>query len=261
MFDNLSRNEKLLGLLLLFLALSRLLNNEPSLFILLIVLATLYGLRNYHQDQQAEARQQEPIEQQPARRASPDAETVRDHALTAVRRAGLEPEEVQVLPVDIGLFSFHGDDEPVIHRNWPVYDDSDYIQPFVQLRVPVAAVGRVRFEIYDQAGELVFVNENRYHLKRGRNLVIPSTRLPVHDQHDTGGGWELRIIADNTLLARHRFEWAETESDSLTRHIGEDGEISSELRAVLAESRLGEMSLDELLAHQEAEEEARQRQS
>jgi hypothetical protein len=189
-------------------------------------------------------------------RRPPSQEQVHRHALDAVRAAGRDPESLPVLPVDIGVLSFQGDNEPVIHREWSVYDDVDYIQPFVQLRLPQMATGRVRFEIIDADGERAFVHEDDYHLVRGRNLVIPATRLPVHDQQAMQGQWELRVYADNMLLASHEFEWQQTEVEprsALREHILEDGEISSELRAALAENRLQRMSLDELLAAQEEE--------
>jgi hypothetical protein len=259
MMQNLSRNEKLLGLLLLLLAISGVIEGQPGLLVLLIILGVLHSMRsNLGSADEADVHAGE--RRSGRRRERPDAERIYQHALESVRRAGLNPDDVQVLPVDMGLLAFHGDDEPVIHRNWPVEDDCDYIQPFVQLRVPVAAAGRVRFEIFDNTGQPVFVNENDYQLRRGRNLIIPSTRLPVHDQQDMHGRWEVRITADNVLLARHSFEWESPDDVGFRRHVGEDGEISSELRALLAESRLQEMSLDDLLAHQE-EDDARQRRS
>src|SRR5215207_7205316 len=59
-------------------------------------------------------------------------EKVYAHALKAVERAGLNPDEVRVLPVDVGVMAFKGDSPPVVYRTQPVDDDVDYIQPFVQ---------------------------------------------------------------------------------------------------------------------------------
>jgi hypothetical protein len=69
------------------------------------------------------------------------------------------------------------------------------------------------------------------------------------------------VSADGVLLAAHRFEWEEATSTAIRRHLGEDGEISSEMRAVLAESRLETISLDELLAPQDEEPREQQRRS
>lgn len=262
-WNNLSNNEKLLAALVAFLAFSSLSNGQPSLFVLLIVLAVLYSLRNASENREERA-DRSPRRQAVRRRAEqprPSAEKVHNHALQAVRSAGLDPSEMRVLPVDIGIISFHEDEDPVVHRTWPVDDDCDYVQPFIQLRVPVTAAGKVRFELLDDSGQRIFVHEDRYELKRGRNLIIPSTRLPVHDEQEMNGRWELRVHADNMLLASYQFEWAESESAGFRRHLGEDGEISSELRAVIAESRLGEMSLDELLADQGDSAQPERRQS
>ena len=179
------------------------------------------------------------------------AEQVFDHALEAVQRAGHDPDKLKVLPVDVGVITYHGNQDPMIHRTWAVEDDCDYIQPFVQLRVPRQASGRIRFELLDNTGQVVFVHEDKYQLERGRNLITPSARLPIHAEQEIDGSWQLHIMADNVMLAQHAFDWEETANPKFSRHIGEDGEISSQLRAVLAESRLEEMSLDDLLAHQE----------
>jgi hypothetical protein len=153
--------------------------------------------------------------------------------------------------VDIGLLAFKDNNEPVLHRTWPIEDDNDYIQPFVQVRVPQVAVGNVRFEITDGYGQAVFDHQERYKLERGRNLVIPSTRLPLHDEQFMTGKWTLRIYADDRLIANHAFNWETREQvNTVQSHIGEDGEINSEMRAVLAANRLEQMSLDDLLSEQ-----------
>ncbi|MEZ4668918.1 MAG: hypothetical protein R3E39_13505 [Anaerolineae bacterium] len=169
------------------------------------------------------------------------AEKVYAHALRAVEQVGLNPDTVQVLPVDVGLMVYRGDDDPVVYRTQPVPDDADYIRPYVQLRLPTKAVGRVKFEIVDGDGQVVFVHEDMHNLERGRNLVTPSAWLPIHDAQAMYNKWQLRISADGTPLATHKFEWSESSTRVMRRHITEDGEISNELRATLAENRLGSM--------------------
>jgi len=186
------------------------------------------------------------------------AEKVYAHALKAVERAGLNPDEVRVLPVDIGVMAFKGDQSPVVYRTQPVDDDIDYIQPFVQLRLPTKAVGRIKFEILDSDGQALFIREENQQLERGRNLLTPAARLPIHDAQAMHRGWQLRISADGTPLATHSFEWQESDTKRVRRHITEDGEISNELRAALAENRLQKLSLDELLGYQDGDAEARQ---
>lgn len=179
------------------------------------------------------------------------SEQVYAHALRAVEKAGLDPDEVQVLPVDIGVMAFKGDQDPLVYRTRPVLNDVDYVQPFVQLRLPQKAVGRLKFEILDSDGQILFIHEDNYQLERGRNLVMPAARLPIHDAQAMHHNWQLRVSADGVRLASHTFSWAESESRRLRRHIQEDGEISSELRAALTENRLQSMSLDELLSAQD----------
>lgn len=190
------------------------------------------------------------------------AEKVYAHALRAVEQAGLNPDTAQVLPVDMGVMVFQGDDDPVVYRTQPIPDDADYIQPFVQLRLPTRAVGRVKFEIIDSDGQVIFIHEDVTNLERGRNLVTPSARLPIHDAHVMFGTWQIRISADGIPLAVHKFQWSESEANTraLRRHITADGELSNELRASLAENRLGKMSLDELLSFQDGDEESPRQQ-
>lgn len=186
-------------------------------------------------------------------RSSSGAEQVYAHAIRAVERAGRNPGDTQVLPVDIGVMSYRTGDDPMVQRSQPVYDDVDYIQPFVQLRLPARANGRIRFEILDSDGQTLFVHEDYHQLERGRNLVMPSTRLPIHDAQAMHRDWELRVSADGVLLALHNFGWRERTEKVIRRHIREDGELSNELRAAISDSQPGNISLDDLLAQQEEE--------
>jgi len=183
----------------------------------------------------------------------PRADQVYSHALDSIKAAGLDPDTVHVLPIDIGVMAFTGDQNPVIYRTKPVLDNVDYIQPFVQLRLPTRAVGRIRFEIVDSDGQILFIHEDVHQLQRGRNLITPAARLPIHDAQVMSGNWELRISADGVLLSVHRFRWQESTERAIRRHLHDDGEISSEMRAMMADSRLQNISLDDLLAAQEDE--------
>ncbi|MBI1256305.1 MAG: hypothetical protein GC204_02430 [Chloroflexi bacterium] len=192
--------------------------------------------------------------------APPRVDQVYAHALDAVRAAGLDPNETHVLPIDIGVMAFNGDQEPIIYRTRPVLDDIDYLQPFVQLRLPTRARGRIRFEIIDSDGQTLFVHEEDHEFERGRNLVTPAARLPIHDAHALQDAWELRVSADGVLIAEHRFEWEESTTKVIRRHLKEDGELSNEVRAMMAENRLQRMSLDELLEPQDTDNSANERQ-
>lgn len=59
-------------------------------------------------------------------------EKVYAHALKAVEQAGLNPDTAQVLPVDLGVMVFQGDNDPVVYRSQPIPDDADF-----RLRRPV----------------------------------------------------------------------------------------------------------------------------
>lgn len=262
MFEDLSPREIVLAAVLGFMLLAGLTQGEPAIILLLAMLGALYYYNRQQRDSarpvRRAARRAPPVPPQPQPRRQSQ---IYNHALESVQRAGLNPDTMPVLPVDIGVLAFFGADEPIIHRIQPVEDDVDYIQPFVQLRVPVAAKGKIRFEILDDVGARRFVHEDQHDLKRGRNLIIPAARLPIHDEQETLGGWRLRVIADNMLLADHRFTWVETSSDDIRSHVQADGEISNEMRALLAENRLQSMSLDELLADQEDNQNSRPRQA
>ena len=273
MTDN--RNTWFLAFILLALGAVALLGN--SFPVILVLLGLLFLVRQFDNDssssniseqtyeypyeyeQQLEEEEEdydyEIFHQQPA---SAEQRVYR-HALESVTRAGLDPDEVQVLAVDIGVLTTKEEGEPQIYRTWSLPDDIDYIQPFVQLRVPTEANGSIRFEIIDAVGDAVYIHEDSFKLTRGRNFLTPNTRMPLHDQMELDGKWSLRVIADGVTIADHRFEYAEATGANIRRHIGEDGEINTEMRAVMAENRVPKMSLDDLLAYQGEEEEEERR--
>ncbi|PJF22152.1 MAG: hypothetical protein CUN56_07445 [Phototrophicales bacterium] len=253
-WNSLSFSEKALALLigLIFIGILGKIGTVLPLLVIIAVLSyVLKDDRRQNTNQQGESYKQQWQSTHTPQQTSRYPRDIQPHALTAVRRAGLDPKSVQILTVDIGVMSFHGDASPVIHRTWPVDDDCDYIQPFIQLRVPRNAAGTIAFEIFDKNGELVFMHEDEYQLQTGTNLVVPAARLPVHDEQDNNGTWEMRVSVGNIIIARHEFGWEATEAPDFRRHVGEDGEISSELRAALYNSRIEQLSIDDLLADQE----------
>jgi hypothetical protein len=182
------------------------------------------------------------------------------HALDAARAAGHNPTQMQVLPVDLGVIVYHGSQQSIA-RTHDVPDNADFIQPYVQLRLPTRAVGKIRFEMVDSDGQVLFIHEVNQPLEKGNNLITPPARLPVHDALATQSAWELRVLADNTLLASHRFEWEQDSAEVIRQHISDDGEISDEMRQMMAANRLEKMSLDDLLSDQPEEAPQRQQQS
>lgn len=237
----------IVGILLLMIGLGAIAEGAfPWLFLILIGGYMLW--RQYEAAQQGVS--SDTFEEMHTSSRQSGAETVYAHALKAVENAGLDPNEVRVLPVDVGVMAFKGDHDPVVYRTRPVPDDIDFVQPFVQLRLPTKATGRIKFEILDSDGQALFIHEDFYQLERGRNLITPAARLPIHDAQAMHHAWRLRISADGMALATHNFNWQETNFNRVRRHLSEDGEISNELRAAVAENRLQRMSLDELLSYQ-----------
>ncbi len=240
------------GIVLILVGLSGFGANEFPFGILLLMGGLYLMARQFSQNRQPYEADGYMEESEVAQRQA-HTEPVYSHALKAVERAGLNPDEVRVLPVDIGVMAFRGDQDPVVYRTRPVLDDIDYLQPFVQLRLPTRAVGKIRFEILDSDGQILFVHEDNHELERGRNLITPTARLPIHDAQAMNGPWKLRVSADGVPLATHTFEWQESTTKSIRRHLSDDGEISSGLRVAMAESRLQKMSLDELLSFQDGD--------
>lgn len=255
--------EIIIGIILVLAGFSTL-GSAPTMFsLMLLVIGFMLTARNFNQTSTSGMTRTRPQprwdyeDEEEYVPAQPRADNVYQHALDSVRRVGLNPNDLHVLPVDIGVMAFSGDNEPVIHRTIPVLDDVDYIQPFVQLRLPTTAVGRIRFELVDGDGEVRFIHENNHNLQRGMNLITPAARLPIHDALALDNDWLLRVFADGVQIAEHRFHWQESTSKVIRRHLKADGELTSEVRAMMAENRLQEMSLDELLEAQQMDEESR----
>lgn len=259
----------MLGIGLLFVGLSAVNNGEPIGVLAglggFYLLARQFEESRHSREEERRADQQFAAWQRAHRRADYDFGSVRDdidrkpttnadrvysHALQAVQSAGLDASNTPVLPVDIGVFTHKEGEKPQLYRTRGIPKDVDYIQPFVQLRLPQRAKGHITFELLDDFGETVFLRTEEHDLKRGRNLVVPSRRLPVHDALDMGD-WTLKVSADDTLLAVHPFDWHEPTDNVVSEYIRNDGEISNELRAAMAESHLEDMSLDELLSYQD----------
>jgi hypothetical protein len=266
-----NRNTILLAFILLMLAGVALL--ESSALVVLILLGLLFLVRQFDNNQIQSSVDSSSYEEydygsdyeygssagaESFSSRQSQSEPIYRHALEAVQRAGHDPDAVQVLAVDIGMMAFKGNNEPAVYRTWSLPDDIDYVQPFVQLRLPSKAAGRIKFEIFDGSGRAVFVHEDLHNLERGRNFISPASRLPIHDENLTNGQWGMRVSADGVVLADHRFEFSEAAEANIRRHIGEDGEINTELRAVMAESRLPKMSLDDLLQYGGDDEEQQQ---
>lgn len=263
-FDNIPR-EVWFGIFVLFMLSMRF----PPLVGLLLILGMIYFSQNmmnnvrndvdrrsqnqrqgryYDYDAREVPRRQ--VETQPTM-VAPRAPQI-DHVAQAISNAGQHPDELAVLPLDIGVLTYKDAEPPQLYRMDEIPDDVDYIQPFVELELPSAVTGRVRFEIIDGSGQPVFIEENAHRFHAGAQPIVAQTRLPIHDAHDFDEEWHLKVYAENVLLADHHFAWNNAVNVSpILQHIQEDGEISAELREVLAQTRLERMSIDELLDFQD----------
>jgi hypothetical protein len=177
------------------------------------------------------------------------------HAIQALRASGHDPERIGLLPVDIGLMVFRARRAPELYRTRPIPEDVDSIQPFVVLDLPTGAIGRVRFELIDAGGQILFIHEDMHDLEAGRTLISPAARLPLHEAHDLGGPWMLRVFTDDLLLATHYFLWETQGIPDLRPHLRDDGELGPEIRVMLTTTRLQRMSLDDLLGAQDQNDE------
>lgn len=190
---------------------------------------------------------------------SAQREAVYRHALSAVENAGLDPDTVKVLAVDLGVIAFGEAGTPTVYRTWSIPENAKSVQPFVTLRLPTSATGRIRFELVDDQGRIIFMNEQDQQLKAGRNFIVPPARLPISDEMTLDGKWQLRISADGVLLATHRFEFTEPATARIRQSLGEDGEIRTDARLMMDESNAPKMSLDDLLSYQEEDEQVRRK--
>lgn len=178
-----------------------------------------------------------------------------EHAIRAAQRADFDLMPQGVQPLDIGVLAYReGEDQPVIIREGQIPDDTVFLQPFMELRVPSDMEGSLNFELLDHSGNLVYKRRVPHDFSRGRNLIVPPTRMRVADDQALMDGWHLRVWSGDVMIADHTLNW--TDADTYDRkpvaaHIGEDGELSVELRQALDNLTEESVSLDDLLGQQD----------
>lgn len=179
-------------------------------------------------------------------------EAIHRVATTAIYRAGNDPEDMVVKPVDTGMLVYdRAANDPMVYREGRVPDDSGYVRPFAVLRTPRHAKGKVRFEMVDANGTRRFIDESEWELREGETFIYPETWLPLHNIADFDGRWKLRIFAAGVLLGVHSFRWRNTGGGAMRAMLDGDGEIQDDLRGDLSRKRLQRLSLEELLSDQE----------
>ena len=192
-----------------------------------------------------------PVSTLTQRARTPQADKHSRAAAIAVRRAGYESGEDYVQVTDIGLLAYRQTDEPRLVRYGGVLLDTHYLRPFVELWLPYEARGQIRFELVDSDGRLRYADEADYDLERGKNTVLPGTWLPLKGKTIDPGEWRLRVLASNTLLGVHVFDWREVGGGRIQRYVSSDGEISPSLQQALQARPSEVMSLSDLLSDQE----------
>jgi hypothetical protein len=212
---------------------------------LLLFVVFLFGLFSI-----AEGRSN-PVSTLTQRARVPQTEKRSRAAAIAARRAGYESGEDYVQITDIGLLAYRQTDEPRLVRYGGVLLDTHYLRPFVELWLPYDARGQVRFELVDNDGRLRYADEDEYDLEPGKNTVLPGTWLPLKGKTIDPGEWRLRVLASNTLLAVHVFDWREVGGGRIQRYVASDGEISPSLQQALQARPSEAMSLSDLLSDQE----------
>jgi hypothetical protein len=187
----------------------------------------------------------------PAAHAAQRQPPLTDAAQRAMQRAGYQADPRYVQVADMGLLAYRHTHKPRLVREGDVLLDTNYLRPFVELRLPHAARGTLRFELLDHTGQLRYADEAQYNLKPGKNTLLPGTWLPLEDKVIEPYEWQLRVSTKDTLLAEHRFGWRAVGGGDLQRHVQADGEISLALVQALEAQSMEGMSLSELLDDQE----------
>lgn len=151
-------------------------------------------------------------------RISPDAREAYDRARSL---GGYINNRLVML--DVGLIALQGSHEGMaMRRTRNASKDDDAVRPFITLHVdPQEAErnARVRFEIYNQYGERMYVYEMPAYLRDGELSVLAEHQLPLAGNDDIQGvgDWDLRVFVDNDLVAMHNFTLTPSESDRRER--------------------------------------------
>lgn len=178
------------------------------------------------------------------------------HAITAAEAANVAVHESAVLAVDLGVLVYRsGEEKPALHRDAPIPETADYVQPFADLWFEQPPSGTVRLRLLDAAGTVRFASELRVDSRPSspRRLVLSPTRLPIGDHLPISDGWTLEVEVDDTIVAAHYINWYDPDGgDALVEHLAADGELTVDLAALVDHVVLTPMSLDDLLAGDDA---------
>lgn len=148
-----------------------------------------------------------------ALRRAPIRQRISPQAREATERARSRGGFVNndLLMLDVGLIAMQRTREGMaMRRTRNISKDDDGARPFVTLNVDPSEAERnatVRFEIYDQNGEQLFIHEMRTYLREGEMSLMTDHHLPLAGNHEIQGtgDWDMRVYVDGNLVGMHNF--------------------------------------------------------
>jgi hypothetical protein len=185
-------------------------------------------------------------------RMSPQAKEAIERART---QGGYMSDDLLML--DVGLIAGQTNYEGMaFRRTRNVSKDDDGVRPFVTLNVDSLEANRhanVRFEIYDQNGDELFVHEMRTYLREGEMSLMADHHLPLAgntDVHGTGD-WDLRVFIDDNIVAMHNFMLTPSMTERQRRLARERGEDMTQYNIIDEVEQEVPPRLQDLLGGQE----------
>lgn len=173
------------------------------------------------------------------------------------RARGLAHYDALVRLLDVGLIvDEQRPDGMSLRRGRFISLDDDGVRPFAIVLVPGALgqrLGRVRFELRDEAGTVHYAFEDEKWLQAGENVLLPDYRFPIRKKAGEleAGGWTLQVWVDGHVLGVHSFTLGPSLAER-RRQVAADGEILRERvwRSGDEDDESLPLSLEELLREQ-----------
>jgi len=146
-------------------------------------------------------------------RRAPIRQRISPQAKEAVERAKARGGYAnnRLMMLDLGLIASQSSYEGLaMRRTRSISKDDDGVRPFVTLYVDAVEAERnaiVRFSIFDQFGDELYVYEMRTYLREGEMNIMADHHLPLagNSAIQGAGDWDLRIHIDGNLVAMQNF--------------------------------------------------------